>query len=195
MQVMEQIRSFIAIELPRSVKTAISQLQEKLKTGSRAPVKWVRPDNTHLTLKFLGDIDVPAVGNIHYALKEAAGGITTIRLGVSGLGTFPNNNRVQIIWVGLTGELDKLRKLQEHIDRVLAPLGFPAEKRGFSPHLTIARLRNQATVDERQDMGRLIATSDFESNLEFGVKSVSLMKSQLTREGPIYSLLGAANLG
>jgi len=192
---MEQIRSFIAIELPGEVKLAISRLQEKLKSGSRAPVKWVNPENTHLTLKFLGNIDLAVVDDIKNALGEAARDIPAISLGAENLGTFPNNTRVQVVWVGLIGELDKLQKLQQRIDKELLPLGFPAEKRAFSPHLTIARLRDRATAIDRQDIGRLVEKTIFESSLEFSAKSVNLMKSQLTREGPIYSVLDSVNLG
>jgi 2'-5' RNA ligase len=192
---MEQIRSFIAIELPRELKVSISRLQEQLKSGSTAPVKWVSPENTHLTLKFLGNIDTAIVEDIKKALREAARGIPAIRLGVEGLGTFPGGNRVQVVWAGLTGELNKLQKLQQRIDKELLPLGFPAEKRAFSPHLTIARLRDRATVNDRHDIGRLVENTKFESGLDFSVKSVNLMKSQLTQEGPIYSVLAPVDLG
>jgi 2'-5' RNA ligase len=192
---MEQIRSFIAIELPVELKREISRLQERLKAGSRAPVRWVSPENTHLTLKFLGDIDVAVIDDIQNALQEAVRGISAIRLGAEGLGVFPNNTRVQIIWVGLSGELDRLQKLQQSIDKELAKLRFSVEKRGFSPHLTIARIRDRATASDRQDMGRLVENTDFTCNIDFSIDSVSLMKSQLTREGPIYSRLGSVNLG
>ena len=192
---MEQIRSFIAIELPGELKLAISRLQEQLKSGSRAPVKWVNPENTHLTLKFMGGIDLAIIDDIKKALREAAQSIPAISLGAEGLGTFSNNTRVQVIWVGLTGELDKLQKLQQRIDQELSPLGFPPGKRAFSPHLTIARLRDRASVNDRQEIGRLVEKTNFESSLDFSAKSVNLMKSQLTREGPIYSVLDSVNLG
>lgn len=194
MSVMEQIRSFIAVELPDDLKLAMFRLQERLKAGSRAPVKWVSPENTHLTLKFLGNIDTVVVDDVRGALREAARGIPAIRLGAGGLGVFPHKNRVQVVWVGLTGELEKLQELQQRIDKELTPLGFPVEKRAFSPHLTIARLRDRATVSDCQNMGRLVEQTDFKNNLEFVVKSVSLMKSQLTREGPVYTRLDSVNL-
>jgi 2'-5' RNA ligase len=195
MSAMEQIRSFIAIELPGELKLAISRLQERLKSGSRAPVRWVRSENTHLTLKFLGDIDPAVVDDIRNALAEAVKGISAVRLGAEGLGVFPGSTRVQVIWVGLTGELDKLKKLQQRIDKELIPLGFPAERRPFSPHLTIARLRDRANANDRQDVGRLVENNNFESGLNFLVRTINLMKSQLTPEGPVYSKLGTANLG
>lgn len=192
---MEQIRSFIAIELPHDLKLAISQLQAQLKSGSRAPVKWVNPENTHLTLKFLGNIDFAVIDDIKKALRESVRGIPAISLGAENLGTFPNNIRVQVIWVGLTGELDRLQKLQQRIDKELSPLGFPAEKRAFSPHLTIARLRDRASVNDRREIGRLVENTIFESSIDFSAKSINLMKSQLTREGPIYSVLDSVSLG
>ena len=192
---MEQIRSFIAIELPHDLKLTISRLQEQLRSGSRAPVKWVNPENTHLTLKFLGNIDFPVIDDIKKALRESVRGIPAISLGAENLGTFPNNIRVQVIWVGLTGELDRLQKLQQRIDKELSPLGFPAEKRAFSPHLTIARLRDRASVNDRREIGRLVENTIFESSIDFSAKSINLMKSQLTREGPIYGVLDSVNLG
>lgn len=192
---MERIRSFIAVALPGDLKLAISRLQERLKAGSRAPVKWVSPENTHLTLKFLGDIDAAAVDDIKNALRAAVRGIPAIRLGAEGLGAFPDIKKVQVVWVGLTGEVDKLRRLQQGIDKELAPLGFPAEKRAFSPHLTIGRLRDRAAAGDRRDIGRLVEDTDFDSNLDFQVASVNLMKSRLTREGPVYSRLGSVELG
>ena len=187
---MEQIRAFIAIELPQALKSEITHLQEQIKAKSRVPVRWVNPDNIHLTLKFLGDINVDIVDDIIRAIGEAARGSNPIHLGVKGLGVFPNPKRVQIIWVGLTGGLDKLTNLQQRIDNAVAGLGFPREKRPFSPHLTIARLRDRATPAERQSMGQLIGETGFTSQLDFNAGSVNLMKSQLTREGPIYSRLG-----
>ncbi len=191
---MEQIRAFIAIELPGAVKAEITRLQEQLKAKSRVPVRWVNPDNIHLTLKFLGDIDIDKVDDIIKAVGDAARGFLSFRLGVKGLGVFPNPNRIQVIWVGLSGSLDKLGDLQRRIDSALARLGFPPEKRDFSPHLTIARMRDRAAPAERQRLGRLIEATAFTSQFDIAVGAVHLMKSRLTREGPIYSRLGSVVL-
>ena len=192
---MEEIRAFIAIELPEQIRQSIARLQEGLKTKSRAPVKWVEPGNIHLTLKFLSNINAAITGDVIRAMEGAARGISSVRLGVEGLGAFPNNQRAQVIWVGLTGDLEKLRELQRRIDTALAGLGFPGEKRPFSPHLTIARLRDRATPADRQGIRELIMATGFQSGLDFNAGSVHLMKSRLTREGPIYSRLGSVRLG
>jgi len=192
---MEQVRSFIAIELPDELKSGLFQLQAQLKTGKQPPVKWVDPYSIHLTLKFLGNVTVDKISGITGAIEAAAQEISPLHLEVSGLGAFPNLRRVQVVWVGLSGELARLGELQQRIESNLAPLGFAPESRPFKPHLTLARLREQASLDERQSFGELIAGTGFEAVYGFKVDSISLMRSQLTREGAIYSRLGLVGLG
>ena len=191
---MEQIRSFIAIELPGEVKQALTGLQEKLKTAGSAPVRWVDTDNIHLTLKFLGDIDSGITGGITAALEAAARGTHPFSVAVSELGVFPNPSRVQVVWVGLTGELDKLNQLQKRIEDGLIPLGFKAEGRAFTPHLTLARVRDYAGPDARQQLGQLIGKTRIDAKCIIKVNSVQLMRSQLTREGPIYTRISTIEL-
>ena len=158
---MEQIRSFIAIELPDNVKLALGRLQGKIKNASRAPVRWVEPGIIHLTLKFLGDTDTAIIGDITKAMEEAARGAQPFNIEVGGLGVFPNLQRVQIVWVGLSGELEKLGQLQKRIETNLNPLGFKPEARSFTPHLTLGRVRDNAGPNERQDLGRVVSGIDF----------------------------------
>ena len=191
---MEQIRTFIAIELPDELKLALTRLQDQLKSGSQAPVKWVNPNSIHLTLKFLGNIGMDMVGKITTALEEAARGISPFHLEAKGLGVFPNLRRVQVVWVGITGEVDRLRQLQQRIETSLKPLGFVPESRPFSPHLTLARLSDRATADERQSLGQLIAGISFETAYAIDVGSIDLMRSQLTRDGAIYTRINSIKL-
>jgi 2'-5' RNA ligase len=191
---MEQLRCFIAIELPAGVKKGLRELQSRLKSESRAPIKWVDPENIHLTLKFLGNVAADKVDAIAEAMTEAVQGTAPFPLKISELGVFPNPRKVQIVWVGVGGELERLAGLQRRIESALEKLGFAAEKRRFTPHLTLARLRDQATASEREGLGRLIGQTEFDSAGEFGVDSVKLIKSQLTREGPIYTTLSSAVL-
>ncbi|MFC1932069.1 RNA 2',3'-cyclic phosphodiesterase [Chloroflexota bacterium] len=190
---MEQIRSFIAIELPDELKLELDQLKAQLKSGTQPWVKWVDPNSIHLTLKFLGNISLDKAGEITRAIEKAAQGIPPFCLEVKDLGVFPNLKRVQIAWVGISGEIDKLAQLQQHIESNLALLGFVPESRPFTAHLTLARLRNQASLDERQRFGQLIASTRFEAGI-IKVDAISLMKSQLTREGAIYSRISSVRL-
>jgi len=191
---MEQIRSFIAIELPGELKSGLSQLQAQLKAAGHAPVKWVDPYSSHLTLKFLGNIAADRVGEITRVMEAAAREISPFHLEVRGLGAFPNLRRVQVVWVGVGGEVEQLGQLQRSIESGLAPLGFAPESREFRPHLTIARLRERASLDEQQSFGQLIGSTGFETVYRFGVDSVNMMRSQLTREGAIYTRISSARL-
>jgi len=191
---MEQVRSFIAIELPDELKLGLTQLEAQLKMSKQPWVKWVDPYSIHLTLKFLGSIAVDRISEITGAMEEAIQGISPFRLEVKDLGVFPNLRRVQVAWVGISGEVDKLSQLQRHLESKLARLGFAPESRPFTPHLTLARLRNRASLDERQSFGQLIATTRFEAVYTIKVDAINLMRSQLTREGAIYSRISSVGL-
>jgi len=190
---MEQIRTFIAIELPDSLKLKLSELETRLKSDGQSPAKWGKPDSIHLTLKFLGNTAVGKISEIARAMAAAAEAVPPFHLEIKGLGTFPNPKRVQVVWVGVSGELDKLARLQQGIESRLEPLGFTPEARPFVPHLTLARVNRLASGGERQQLGQLIAATEFEAGT-IKVTAVSLMKSQLTREGAIHSRLASARL-
>ncbi|MFC1908997.1 RNA 2',3'-cyclic phosphodiesterase [Chloroflexota bacterium] len=191
---MEQVRSFIAIELPEEIRLALARLQDRLKSGKQYPVKWVDPYSIHLTLKFLGDVSLDSVGQIANAMERAAGRISSFQLEIKGLGVFPNLRRVQIAWVGLSGNTGQLDQLQQRLESGLASLGFAPESRPFKPHLTLARLRDRALPDERNSFGQLITSTEFEVGHVFNVDSINLMKSQLTRRGAVYSLISSVPL-
>ncbi len=191
---MEQVRSFIAIELPDELKLGLAQLEAQLKMSKPPWVKWVDPYSIHLTLKFLGNIAVDRISEITGAMEEATQGISPFHLEVKDLGVFPNLRRAQVAWVGISGEVDKLSQLQRHLESNLARLGFAPETRPFTPHLTLARLRNRASLDERQSFGQLIATTRFEATYTIKVDAINLMRSQLTREGAIYSRVSSVRL-
>ena len=191
---MEQVRSFIAINLPEKVKIGLARLQDQLKSGEISSVKWVEPSDIHLTLKFLGSVTVDKIDEITRALEKATQGIPPFQLKVKELGAFPDLRRVQVVWVGLNGEIDKISQLKQHIESNLLPLGFTPESRPFTPHLTLARLRDRAASDERQRLGQLIAGTTFEVVYTIKVDYIHLMKSQLTREGAIYSKISSIGL-
>ncbi len=191
---MEQIRSFIAIELPDELKAGLTQLEAQLKLGKQPWVKWVDPYSIHLTLKFLGNVAVDRISELARVIEEAVQEISPFHLEVKELGVFPNLRRVQIVWVGVSGEVDKIGQLQQRIESNLARLGFAPESRPFTPHLTLARLRDRVSPDERERFGQLIASTKFEAVYVVDVDTVSLMRSQLTREGAIYSRISSVQL-
>ena len=191
----EEIRSFIAIELPEEVQSGLARLKGELERTEHTFVKWVDPRGIHLTLKFLGNVSFKLVARITSAIKEASDGISPIHLEVSGLGAFPNLKQPRVVWVGIGGEVDKLVRLQQNIDSALTPLGFTKEERPFTPHLTLARMKQGALSIQIRSFGELVMSTNFEMRYSFEGGAISLMKSQLTPQGPIYTRLSIVELG
>lgn len=190
----EGIRSFIAIELPPETRELLAQIIDRLKSNGSTAAKWVNPEGVHLTLKFLGNVPAARVDEITEAMALACEGIPPFFLETTGLGAFPNLNRVQVIWIGIGGEVDKLKQLQQRMESSLEVIGFSPETRPFSPHLTLARVRQYASPGERLELARLITRIQSETASRFSVNTVNLMKSQLTRAGAIYSRIGSVEL-
>lgn len=185
----EQIRSFVAIELPQNVKNELAQLEGKLERAGDRFVKWVNPRAIHLTLKFLGNVPTKQIPEISNVIEQASKGTPPLHLQIASLGVFPNVNRPRVLWVGIKGETDSLQGLQQKIDSALVSLGFAEEKQPFTPHLTLARIREGTPFIDRKDFGELVMSTDFESKHPISVETINLVKSQLTPEGAIYTCL------
>jgi 2'-5' RNA ligase len=190
----EQIRSFIAIELPGEVKGQLAELRRDLERTEHRFVKWVEPEGIHLTLKFLGNIPLKQVTEITKAMEEAARDIPPFHLEFSGVGAFPNLKQPNVLWVGIGGEIDTLLRLQQNIDSELASLDFAKEERPFMPHLTLARVRQGTSPMERRQFGELAMFARFGASYPVDVKAISLMRSQLTPDGAIYTRLSMVGL-
>lgn len=187
---MEPIRAFVAIELPEPVRAVLARLQRSLKESKVASVKWVDPQGIHLTLKFLGNIDAAEVPELSGTLREAVEGIAPFYLELGEPGVFPHIRSPRVVWVGVRGETERLLALHNRVEQALVPHGFAPEKRAFSPHLTLGRVREGAQATELRRLGDSIAALKAET-VSFNVDSVNLMRSQLTREGAIYSCLAS----
>ena len=186
----ETFRAFVAIDLPESVRSALGTVQEALK-ASKFRVKWVRPESIHLTLKFLGDIDVARTDAIVNAMTLAAKDNTQMALTPHGLGVFPNARRPRVIWAGLGGQLDLLKNLQQTLEAQLAELGFPRESRPFKGHLTLGRVKGKIPAERLQTALGKLENFEFES---FEVNRIILFKSQLQSSGAVYTKVAEVNL-
>lgn len=191
---MEQIRAFIAIELPEGLKISLARLQDSLRSGREEFVKWVDPEGIHLTLKFLGNVPSDKIAEITEATARAAKGVKPFYLQAQGVGAFPNLKSPKVVWVGLGGEIQSLKNLQSRIERTLSELDFPTEAKEFSPHLTLGRVRDKATSRDRSQLGEALGTLKFESSSAFLVDEISLMRSTLTSSGAIYNRLSSVKL-
>lgn len=179
----ETFRAFIAIDLPGSVKSFLSEAQEALKLyGFR--VKWVRPQNIHLTLKFLGNTATADADKIAEAMTLAVRDCPVVALAAKGIGVFPDFRRPRVIWAGLNGQLEILANLQRTLDDHLVDLGFPREARAFKSHLTLGRVKGK--IPSARMKTAIDKLKEFESE-PFEVNQIILFKSELRPSGAIYS--------
>ena len=186
----KSIRTFIAVKLPETVLAAIGRVQERM-AACGLNVRWVATGNIHLTLKFLGEVDEDELDGIAAVLTEAVHGFAPLRLAAAGVGVFPSANRARVIWVGLSGQLSQLAALQRSIEDRLATIGYPHEKRPFSGHLTLGRVKGLIAASRLTTaMG---AFRDFASET-FEVDRVVLFKSDLRPTGAMYTELRQVTL-
>jgi len=176
------VRLFVALNVPPEIRQAVWQAVAPLRDAA-FPVKWVRGDGIHVTLKFLGDVPDGQEADLTAALGRAAAGARPLTLALGGFGVFPDFKRPRVVWVGIAPE-PALEILQDRVEREIAPLGFPTEARPFRPHLTLGRATRDARAREfaglEQALGRLV----FEQSAV--VETVDLMQSTLQSGGAVY---------
>ena len=185
------IRSFLAIEIPRTILKKIEEVQDDLKS-SRADVRWVNPEKIHLTLKFFGNIDESRIDPIVKSIERPTQTISPFSLKVRGVGAFPHLKNPRVIWMGLVDGKEVLVSFQKQLEKELEKIGFEPEERAFHPHLTLGRMKSSKGREELA--GRMERHKEEEFG-DFQVESVVLFKSDLKPTGPIYTPLREINLG
>ncbi len=187
----ETIRAFIAFSLPENVVSSIRRVQEELKTFG-FKMRWVPPENIHLTLRFLGDINAADSKAIQAAMEKAAAPYPPIPLVAKGFGVFPGIKRPRVLWVGLSGRLDLLSACHRALEDNLATNGFPSETRPFTGHLTLSRVKGK--IDPKKLGDALRRFESFQSESFFADKLI-LFKSELKPSGAVYSKLLSVSMG
>ena len=189
-----RMRAFVAIELSDDAKRALAALIQSLRSRRIDGLRLVRPEGIHLTLKFLGNIDASRVPRIAAALATASARHAPFRLTLTAPGFFPNADRARVLWIGVGGELRPLIDLQRDVDQTLAALGFAAEKRPFNPHLTIARMRDNAARADRRRAADALAAYPLPPGIAVSANAVSLMQSELRPGGAVYTRVAQERL-
>lgn len=188
---MTKIRAFIAIPVSQEVRDLVSSILKRLITAG-ADVKWVEPQNLHLTLKFLGNISLDMVDEISNVIQDAVRGIDRFELEIKGISSFPGGNKpMRVIWLGIDDLSGLLEEISTRIEKACRPLGFEPEERGFKPHLTIGRVRQGSP-----NLAKLkseILSLEF-NPLKLSVDQVNLMRSELSPRGPTYTVLRSFGL-
>ena len=186
------MRTFIAVEIDTELRNRIEALRDRLRKAA-ANVKWVRNTQTHMTLKFLGDIPDDSIEQAAGLMADAASQVEPFEFEIGGAGRFPpHSGQVRVLWVGVDNAGANLEKLHKLLDSGFAVLDVERDSRPFSAHITLGRVRKQ------RGAGELIAAVNKHEDYEAGtqqVKELVLFKSELLPEGPRYTVLARAPLG
>ena len=181
---MGKIRTFIAVDVAdERLKQQFAEFQKRL-LDAGADAKLVTPENMHLTLRFLGEIDEDILHEVTDAMNLVDFQSFNIRF--KGVGAFPSLNRINVVWVGIREGDEELAKIAERLEPKLRAIGIPSDKKGFSPHLTVARVRTGRNKDRIAELISELNEKDFGS---MRAESITLKKSVLTPSGPIYSTI------
>jgi len=182
------VRSFVAVDLDDpEIKNRITKAQQDLEQ-SGASLKIVQPEIMHLTLRFLGEIPQATVQNVIEAMSQIR--FSPFEIQFNGVGVFPNVRRISVVWIGITQGQERLAEIFRQLEPKLRQIGLQPDNKGFSPHLTIARVRSGLNKEQ------LAKTIEGMRDIEFGkmeVTAVRLKKSTLTPRGPIYTTLHEIN--
>ena len=185
----EAIRCFLAVEISDEVRQAVAQLTEKLRKGvqfTKARPAWVKPENQHFTVVFLGNRSPEQVEQIKTAMADLPREVALFRVEVGGLGVFPNERSPRVLWVGVREGADAFGSLHEQVVKRLVPVGYEPERRPYHPHLTLARIKSLRGVGE---MMNVVHSHRGEQCGAFTASSLTLFRSQLHPAGAIYTPL------
>ena len=178
------LRIFAAVELPTECRKILKGIQDELQTIN-ADVKWVLPENCHITLKFFGNVEEPKIKSITGIIDQNTRGLVSFPITVEHIGAFPSIESPQIIWAGIGQGHDFLKNLADTLESDFAKAGFPAETKPFNAHITIGRLRSHHNA--RNLAPKL--TSIKVPSTKIHIKHLTLYQSVLSSQGPVYSAI------
>lgn len=184
------MRLFVAFNLPEHDRDEIHDCCAPLRERD-LPLRWIEPENYHVTLKFLGQVESDRVVGIEEALASASDS-PPFDVTLSGFGAFPTIRRPRVLWLGVDAA-PALRSLKQDLEWKLSDLDFERDGRTFHPHLTLARARPDGSAGAFRGLDETVASMDFECDV--AVASLDLMRSVQTAEGPRYSVLSSIPLG
>ncbi|MEE8423121.1 MAG: RNA 2',3'-cyclic phosphodiesterase [Thermodesulfobacteriota bacterium] len=187
----KKIRIFVAIDLLSDITEGLKTLQNKLINECPGKIAWVKPENIHLTLKFLGEIEEGRREQIFLSLKEVTSKYSPFDVLIKGLGCFPRIENPRVVWVGIACEGDELFSLQKDVDTCLNKLGFPEDKRKYHAHLTLGRIK---VLKERMRWKEIVGSFQDVEVGTLNVEKIVLFKSTLRPAGAVYTVLGEAFL-
>ena len=190
----DTLRLFVAVELPEAARDHVEIVLRRLQGLDVPGIRWVRPDSVHLTLKFLGNVPIEEVLPITEAMEQAASGTPSLTLRLDGAGVFPNPRSPRVVWLGVQGDVQPLALLQGRLEEALEAGGFAREDRAFTPHLTLGRVRRRLQPPDLEKLKDAVNEVSDLGTVEMPVDTLSLMESQLRKEGALYQRVAKAVL-
>ncbi len=184
------MRLFVGVNIPKKQRTRVHRSIRSLREDG-LPVRWIDPDNFHVTLKFLGDVRRERIDSVVEALDRVGASTAPFTTTLGGFGAFPTVRRPRVIWVAVDAT-PEFRCLKQDLEWALGEVGFDAETRAFHPHVTLGRAQGSGGAGAFRDLDRRLAELDFTSDLR--IHSLDVMRSHLTREGAKYSVLSSVRL-
>ena len=182
---MPTLRTFVALPLDNRIVASLQDLHHQL-TSLPVDVKWVKPQSIHVTIKFIGNVDEQRIDPVCEAIQRGVAGVRSWPVEVKKVGTFPGMRNPRVVWVGLDDPKGNIKAVQHHIEDELAKIGFEKERRPFTPHLTVGRVRSSKGKKD------LVCFLLDEREREFGemeIDRVLLFKSDLKPTGAVYTVL------
>jgi 2'-5' RNA ligase len=190
---MTVIRAFIALDIPKEIQDCLATISNQLKEQiGRVPIRWVAPQNVHLTLKFLGEVSLNNIEVLKESIKTEATGFQSMVFSVGGVGAYPKVRNPRVIWVGVEAPAEMIA-LQRGIDAQTTRIGYLPDRRPFSPHLTLGRVSRNAKTQEIRKVGDVLSGSKIGFLGVGRVNAVHLYRSDLKPDGPVYTKLFTAN--
>lgn len=190
------MRTFIAIDLPTFVQEQMHKLQQQLQAdirpfGGDRLLKWTTPGKVHVTLRFLGETSEEQTQRLKVDLHRIVAETDPFVLRIGGIGVFPSWPRIRVLWTGVSGELSALHRLQQAVETAAQAAGFSAEDKSFSPHITLARMKNESSKEDVRRVGDFLrAWSQQEGSTvqtEWRVGEIVHMQSTLQPSGAVYT--------
>lgn len=185
---MKQVRAFIAIEFPKDLQQRLSALVQSLRAAGLGGIRWVPPENIHLTLKFLGEIQSETLQGFITYLPSLAQAFSPFTLHLQGLGVFPGLRHPRVLWVGVKAP-EALFNLQREVEILAHQLGIPPEDRPFTPHITLGRMRSDFDPRDQIVLETQLRNPVQNFNASLHVEEVCLFRSDLFPDGARYTLL------
>ncbi|HUT69524.1 MAG TPA: RNA 2',3'-cyclic phosphodiesterase [Desulfatiglandales bacterium] len=182
------IRSFLAFELPLQIKEQVGEISKELQQ-SRLPVRWVKVENIHLTIVFLGPVTEETIAGVKQKAGSIAERFSAFQIRLNRVGVFPNWRRPRVLWIGLDGEIGGLSDLRDELQAALEELGFKPENRPFRPHLTLGRFKG--TVNRGEELKWILDRFHDITSDEDYLKELILFKSDLRPAGPVHTKMAA----